>query len=146
ELVARSNNTFAAAARAYVEDHAKPKQRRWAETARLLGMQPDSLEPIAGGLAERWGEKPVGEIDGHDIRCAVDEARRQGVPGLKARNKGTSEARERALPPALSRLFTWLQRQQRVTSNPCAGLHRPAAPRPRERTLNNVEIRFWPSR
>jgi len=107
-------------------------------------MQPNSQEPIAGGLAERWGEKPVGEIDGQDIWCAVDEARRQGVPGLKARNKGTSEARARALHAALSALFTWLQRQQRVTSNPCAGLHRPEAPRPRERTLSNDEIRlFW---
>ena len=110
----------------------------------LLGMQPNSLEQIAGGLAERWGEKPVGEIDGHDIWSAVDEARRQGVPGLKARNKGTSEARARALHTALSSLFTWLQRQQRVTSNPCAGLHRPEAPRARERTLSDDEIRlFW---
>jgi integrase len=144
ELTHRSNNTFAAAARAYVEDHAKPKQRRWSETARLLGMQPNSLEQIAGGLAERWGEKPIGEIDGHDIWSAVDEARRQGVPGLKARNEGTSEARARALHTALSSLFTWLQRQQRVTSNPCAGLHRPEAPRARERTLSDDEIRlFW---
>ena len=144
ELIHRGNNTFAAAARAYVEEHAKPKQRRWPETARLLGMQPNSLEPIAGGLAGRWYEKPVGEIDGHDIWCAVDEARRQGVPGLKARTKGSSEARARALHAALSALFTWLQRQQRVTSNPCAGLHRPEAPRPRERTLSNDEMRlFW---
>jgi hypothetical protein len=97
ELIHRSNNTFAAAARAYVEEHAKLKQRRWPETARLLGMQPNSPEPIAGGLAERWGEKPVGAIDGHDIWCAVDEAHRQGVPGLKARNKGLSEARARGL-------------------------------------------------
>ena len=73
ELIHRGNNTFAAAARAYVEEHAKPKQRRWPETARLLGMQPNSLEPIAGGLAGRWYEKPVGEIDGHDIWCAVDD-------------------------------------------------------------------------
>src|SRR5262249_1787931 len=50
----------------------------------------------------------------------------------------------RALHTVLSALFTWLQRQRRVTSNPCAGLHRPAAPRPRERTLSNDEIRlFW---
>jgi integrase len=144
ERVARSNNTFAAAARAYVEEHAKLKQRRWPETARLLGMQSNSLEPIAGGLAERWAEKPVGELDGHDIWCAIDEAYRQGVPGLKARNKSTSEARARALHAVLSALFTWLQRQRRVTSNPCAGLHRPPPPRPRERALSNDEIRlFW---
>jgi integrase len=41
-------------------------------------------------------------------------------------------------------MFTWLQHQRRVTSNPCTGLHRPAAPRARERTLSNDEIRlFW---
>lgn len=144
ELVHHSNNTFALAARAYVEEYAKLKQRRWPETARLLGIQPNSPTPIAGGLAERWGQKPVGEIDSQEIWCAVDEARRLSVPGLTARNKGLSEARARALHAALSALFTWLQRHRRVTSNPCAGLHRPAAPRPRQRTLSSDEIRlFW---
>ncbi len=51
ELIHRSNNMFAAAARAYVEDPAKPKQRRWPETARL-GIQPHSLEPIVAN--ELW--------------------------------------------------------------------------------------------
>jgi hypothetical protein len=96
ELIDRSKNTFAAAARAYVEDYARKQTRRWRETSRLLGLRPDALEPIAGGLAQRWHEKPIATIDGHDIWSVVEEARRQSVPGLVARNKGASEARARA--------------------------------------------------
>ena len=139
ELIDRGNNTFAAAVRDYIEDYAKAKQRRWRETARLLGLQHTTLAPIPGGLAQRWHEKPVGEIDGHDPN-AVDEARRSGVPGLVARNAGTSEPRARALHAVLSMLFTWLQRQRRVPISPCTGLHRPAAPRARERTLSDDEV------
>ena len=48
---------------------------------------------IAGGLAERWKDKPVAEIDDHDVHAMVDEARKHGIPGLPRRNGGTSEAR-----------------------------------------------------
>jgi integrase len=144
ELIDRSKNTFAAAVRSYVEDYARPKQRRWPETARLLGLRPDDLEPIVGGLVQRWQDRPITEIDGHDLWSAVDEARRHAVPGLAARNKGASEARARALHSALSGLFTWLQRQRRITADPTAGLHPPSAPKPRERVLSSDEIRwFW---
>jgi integrase len=144
ELAVAAKNTFAAAVHDYVTDHAKQKQRRWKETARLLGLHADSLDPIPDGLAQRWHEKPVAEIDDHDIWSAVDEARRRAVPGLDARNEGMSEARARKLHTALGALFAWLKRQRRITSNPCAGLHRPAAPMARERTLSNDEIQwFW---
>jgi integrase len=144
ELIDRSKNTFAAAVRAYVDDYARTQTRRWGETSRLLGLRPDDLEPIAKGLVQRWHDKPISEIDAHDVWSVVDEARRHSVPGLVARNKGVSEARARALHAALSAMFTWLQRQRRVVSNPCANLHRPLAPKARERVLNSGEIGlFW---
>jgi integrase len=144
ELIDRGKNTFAAAARSYVEEYARPKQRRWPETARLLGLQPPDLEPIAGGLVQRWQERPIAEIDDHDIWSAIDEARRHAVPGLAARNKGRSEPRARALHAALSGLFTWLQDQRRIAVDPTTGLRPPTAPKARERTLSNDEIRwFW---
>jgi integrase len=141
ELVAAAKNTFGGAARDYVDD-ARQRLRRWPETARLLGLHAGSLDPIPGGLAQRWHGKPVAEIDIHDIWSVVEEARRRAIPGLDARNEGASEARARKLHAALSALFTWLQRQRRVTGNPCAGLHPPAAPPSRERTLSNDEIRW----
>jgi integrase len=45
---------------------------------------------------------------------------------------------------ALSSLFSWLRRQRRVESNPCAGLPRPAPATVRERHLKPDEVRwFW---
>jgi integrase len=144
EIEERGANTFAAAARMFIEEHARPKTRRWYETARLLGLRPDDLEQIPGGLSQRWSDKPVRDIDGHDVWGAVDEARRVGVPGIVARTPGLSEARSRALFAALSGLFGWLQRDRKITQNPCAGLHRPSAPQARERVLTSDEVRwFW---
>ncbi|MET0670610.1 MAG: hypothetical protein ABWY66_11490, partial [Xanthobacteraceae bacterium] len=60
-------NTFAGAARGFIEMHASVKVRRWEELARLLGLQPPALSIIPKGLADRWGERPVASIDGHDI-------------------------------------------------------------------------------
>jgi integrase len=41
-------------------------------------------------------------------------------------------------------MFSWLKRQRRVESNPCAGVHRPAGPEARDCVLTADEIRwFW---
>jgi integrase len=144
EIEQRGVNTFAAAARMFIEEHARSKTRRWFETARLLGLHPDDLSPISGGMAERWSEKPVREVDGHDVWSVVDEARRVGVPGIAPRTPGLSETRPGALLGALSALFGWLLRNRKIEHNPIVGVHRPSAPKPRERTLTNDEIRwFW---
>ena len=122
EIEERNASGFALAARQFIEEHARPKTRRWQETAKMLGLRPEDLSPIPGGLALRWGDKPVAEIDVHDIGGAISEARRIGIPGRPVRNPGISEARERALLAALSSLFGWLMRQRRITANPCAGI------------------------
>lgn len=110
----------------------------------MLGFQPDNLSPIPDSLTIRWGDRPVGKIDGHDIWSVVDEARRLGIPGRPVRNPGLSEARGRALFSALSSLFSWLQRQRRVTANPCANAYQPPATKARDRVLSQDEIRwFW---
>ena len=108
----------------------------------MLGYWPEDLSPIPGGLAVRWGNRPVGEIDGHDVWSIIDEARRLGVPGRPVRNPGLSEARGRALLAILSSLFGWLQRQRRVATNPCAGIHHPPASKPRDRVLSGDELRW----
>src|ERR1700730_426964 len=63
---ASAANSFGRLAREFVEDYAKKRQRRWTETARLLGLRPPQLEPIRDGLAERWASRAVGEIGGRD--------------------------------------------------------------------------------
>jgi integrase len=154
EIKERAATGFAACARQFVVEH-KTKSgahpRRWRETARLLGLiyPPGSdlksePETAKGGLAERWADKPVAEIDGHDVWSVIDEARRMGIPGRQRRNKGLSEARARALFATLSNLFGWLQRHRRIAGNPVAGVHRPSVGGGRDRTLSADEIqRFW---
>lgn len=142
----RAKSTFGGAARDFVERHAMKKTRHWQETARLLGLRPteDGLEVIRKGLSERWSEKPVASIDGHDIYALVDETRRLGVPGLEKRGEGPSEARARSMFATLSKMFSWLVEHRRVGTNPCVGVHKPDTPESRDRVLTDAEIKaFW---
>jgi integrase len=139
---AEAANSFAAAVRDYVEQYAKKRSRRWQDQARVLGLRPDGF--IRGGLAERWSDKPVADINSHDIYAIVDECRRLGVPGLERRKDGPNESRAMLMLSTLSRMFGWLVRHRRVESNPCDGMHRPETPQSRDRVLSNAEIvKFW---
>jgi integrase len=142
----RAKNTFGAAARDFIEQYASKRTRRWRVTARLLGLRPmpEGLEIIGGGLADRWSDKPVAAIDGHDIFGLVDETRRSGVPGLERRRDGPTEARARVMLACLSKMFSWLVQRRQVEKNPCAGVHRPEVSRARDRVLTDAEIvKFW---
>jgi integrase len=142
----RQANTFGQAASDFIEQHkvrrTGKRPRRWREIARVLGIDYPASggEPsaIKGGLAERWNDKAIAEIDGHDIHAIVDEARRTAIPGLPPRNSGTSDARGRKMADALGSLFKWLMRHRRtaMTANPCLGSYRPDAPNARDRVLN----------
>jgi hypothetical protein len=131
EIKERAANTFGAGVRAYIAEYARPETRNWLETARLLGLRyhgDGELEEAKGGLAQRWADRPVAGIDAHDVWSVIDEARRIAIPGITARNRDISDSRGRALFAALSSMFSWLKRQRRIESNPCAGVHRPAGP------------------
>jgi integrase len=139
-----AKNTFAAAAKDWIAEDASQNTRGWHEQARLLGCEPETLAFIPKGLAERWAERPVIEIDGHDIYAIVDETRRLGAPGLKRRSDGPTESRARAMLSCLSTMFDWLVRKRRVVVNPCAGVPRPETPKARDRVLSKDEIvKFW---
>jgi integrase len=142
--IGNSANTFAAAAKDFIERYSRKRVRRWKEQARLLGLYPKDLTLIPKGLAERWHDRPVSEISDYDIHAIVDEVRRQGVPGLEQRSDGESENRARHVFAVLSVFFDWLRQHRRVNPNPCANVHRPAAAKARDRVLTNGElIKFW---
>jgi integrase len=143
--VANLSNTFGAAAKDFVEQYAAKKIRRWHEIARLLGFDPNNeLAIISGGLAARWADKPIAQIDRHDIYGVIDETRQRGAPGLERRSDGPTESRARAMLSCLSKLFGWLAQHRRIESNPCAGIHRPETPKDRDRVLSSAEIiAFW---
>jgi integrase len=132
-------STFMACAIDYIRSHRVERfgtrPRRWFETARALGLawprhsDPDKVEPeiISGGLAERWADKPVSEIDEADILAAID-----GLP------KGT----RRYLLTALGGFFRYQHAQRHVLRNPCRDLHRPSKPAARDRVLSPAELRW----
>jgi integrase len=148
EREARGTKTFAAAALDFIEQHAARKNRRWLEQARLLGLRPvaegGGLELIPRGLADRWRDRGIDNIDGDDIHAIVDEAREHGVPGLERRANGPTEARAGAMFATLSKMFGWLIAKRRLSQNPVTGVARPETPQARDRVLTNDEIkRFW---
>lgn len=145
DAVERSANTFGACAREFLIEYRTRKHRqrprRWREDAALLGLQyarggdPATIEPkvIKGGLADIWRDKPVADIDGHDVHAIVSDARKLG-----------SDSRARKLHAVVSAMFGWLQRERRVTANPVHGVWRPGPPVNRERVLTDAEIvAFW---
>jgi integrase len=134
-------DSFGTAARDFVEQHAMKRTRRWQETARLLGLLPDG-EPIPRGLADRWRDRPVGDIDDDSVFRLVEEVRTKGVPGLGS--KGPSESRARSFHSVLSVMFGWLKDKRRIKVNPVALLSRPRAPEACDRVLADAEIAaFW---
>jgi integrase len=147
--------TFGACAVEFFRDyktrrwHTRP--RRWYEDARVLGLSwPRDADPktdpeiIRYGLAERWADRPVPEIDEADVLTVVDDARQNGIPGLDQRNNGSSESRGRRTHAALSVLFRWLQTKRRVLRNPCRDVSHPSAPPAREHVLSDNEMKwFW---
>jgi integrase len=140
----QETHTFGAAARRFIEQHARAKTRTWVLTARLLGIRPSDLTHIPKGLADRWADKPVAEITPHDIHSLVHEARTRGVPGLERHRKGKSESVAWVTLARVSRLFSWLVEQRVITANPCTGVHRPDTSTARDRVLTDGEIRsFW---
>ena len=131
--------TFAAAAQAFVKEHASRKTRHWKVTARRLGLDPDgALRPK--GIAQRWGGRPVGTIDGHDIYALIDEVRRRGVPGTRRLREGETDILARGMHATMSRFFSWLVSRREVDTNPCTGVAKPEPSLPRERVLSDDEI------
>jgi integrase len=128
------------------------RPREWRAWAHLLGLDwpagcdPAEVEPqvLPGSIADAWRDRPVTDIDGHDVHALVADVRRRGFPGLERCNATASDARARKLHALLSSFFGWLCRQRRVEVNPCKGVFPPAAPPSRERVLEDDEIKsLW---
>ena len=137
-------NTFSVAARDFVKQHCVKNTKNWHTTARNLGLDPKSDFDISpGGLADRWADKPVASIDGHDIYAVVDETKRLGIPGRDRRSKKPTEGLARLMLRTLSKMFSWLIQHRRVVSNPCLGIKTDKS-KSRDRVLTEAEIvTFW---
>jgi integrase len=146
ERAAVADTCFGSVARRFIEEHAM-KNRSWrANTARVLGLDypRDGGNPalIKGGLADRWRERPVAEIESGDVYGAIAEAIRTGIPGLEKRVAGASDARGRALAAALGKLFSWAVAHRLIALSPAAGVFKTRPPQARDRVLSTSELRL----
>jgi integrase len=148
QLAAAKDNSFAVLAPRYIA-HVRLRTRRWAESARLLGLayRDGEREPtvIPRGLCELWADRHIGEIDAVGIRAVVGQTITQSAPGLEPRRKTSrAEPMGRALHSALSAFFGWAITEGKIESNPCAKARRPPPSRARERVLSDQELRsIW---
>jgi integrase len=146
KLTLTAADNFTAAASDFITQHAKKKTRRWQEQAKLLGLREvdGELALIDRGLAARWQDKPIREIDADIVFRLIEETRNKGVPGLERKNTDASEPRARSMFSVLSKMFSWLLEKRRVDGNPLAVLKRPSAPKARERALDDAEtVALW---
>lgn len=137
-------NVFDAVARQFLDRYAKPKNRSWRETARLLGLvhdpakldqadKPQSFIANEGGLAERWGKRRLQDIARRDIIEVLDEIVDRGAP----------IAANRTLA-ALRKLFAWIVDRGILVASPAAGVKPPSAESSRDRVLSDDELRaIW---
>ena len=90
-------DAFATVARAFIERYAKPRNRTWAQSARLIGFAPD-LSLIPGTIAERWATRDVHAIRRRDVLDALDAIVDRGAPAVA--NRTLAAVRKRTSPAA----------------------------------------------
>jgi integrase len=122
---ARDVLTFGELAKAYIENHAKPKKRSWAEDERQLN----------ANLLPKWRTRPALEVTADDLLAVLNAKLRDGAP--------VAANRIRAL---VSRIYTFGTEQRLVpaTANPVIGVKKPTKEMTRDRVLTQDEIRrLW---
>ncbi|MGY8681094.1 integrase arm-type DNA-binding domain-containing protein [Bradyrhizobium sp. UFLA05-153] len=134
-------DSFLRCCRDHVTRHVSQLRGR-RETTRLLGLDPE-LNPVPGGLAKRWAERPVTSITEDELWQVIDHAR-GGIGGLGVKKKAQLSSRARKMHSALSVLFGWLKAQRRIKVNPMLGIEPPKPPAARRRVLSHSELKaFW---
>lgn len=125
-------DAFGTVAREFIERHARPRNRTWRQTAKLIGLTPE-LASVPGGIAERWHARNVRDIRRRDVLAELD--------AIVDRAKPIAANRTLA---ALRKLFNWAVSRDILPASPCAGVKAPAAERSRDRVLNDDELaRIW---
>ncbi len=128
-------------ARTFLARYAKPKNRSWKETARLVGLVPGAdgatdpmqFEAVNGGIVDRWGTRRIDEISRAEIIAELDSIVDRGAPVLANRTLA-----------ALRKMFNWAITRGLVDASPCDKVKPPADERSRDRVLSDDELRaLW---
>jgi len=131
---AATDDLFPSVVRTFIERHAKPKNRSWKETARVLGLRPNAetgkLDVLGGGLADKWGKRRIQEICKRDVLDLLEGITDRGAPIMANRTLA-----------AIRKLFNWCVAREMIEASPCALVAPPAAARSRDRVLTDDEIK-----
>lgn len=110
---------FATVVERFIAEHARPKNRTWKTTERLL---------TAGPLAT-WQDRDIRSIEKRDIRKAIEAVHADGR--LVAANR---------LLAAVRKLFNWCVGEDILDRSPVTGLKPKHAEVPRNRALSDAEL------
>jgi integrase len=134
-------DTFEAVARRFLERYARPKNRSWTETARLLGLIPDPQKAEKDdpttfvvrqkSAVDRWGARKVSDIRQADVITLLDDIVDGGAP--VGANRVFS---------AVRKLFNWAESRYALDRNPCGKVQRPSDENSRDRVLSDSELRL----
>lgn len=114
--------TVREAADQFIERYAKPRNKSWGETARILDRH----------VCNEWADRPIGDIARADVIDLLDRIADR-APVMANRTLA-----------ALRRMFAWHVERGTITLSPATGVSAPARERERERVLSDDEIAwFW---
>lgn len=104
----------------FIRQYARPRQRSWRETERMLQREFVSV----------LGQRDIREIKRHDIIEMMDGAIERGAPYQANRLRSN-----------LSKLFSWCMERGIIEISPVAGTKPPSREQARDRVLSDDEIR-----
>ena len=111
-------NGFESCVTDYIAKYAKPKQRTWKETERILKKY----------AVKEWGERPVKELRRRDVVDLLDSVATR------------TPYQANQLRAHLSRLFNWLIEREVVELSPITGVAPRVKVQARDRVLSDEEI------
>ncbi len=114
--------TVREAATQFIDRYAKPRNRSWSETARILEVN----------VCPEWGDRALEDIGRGDVVLLIDRLAER-APVMANRTLAT-----------LRKMLRWHVQRGTIASSPAEGVSAPARERERERVLTDDEIRcFW---
>lgn len=107
----------------YINNHAKPNKRGWAEDKRILAY--DALKA--------WGNRKAEDISKRDVVVLLDSIVKRGSPGSANNNF-----------KIIRKMFNYAVEKDILKISPCIGVKMPAALISKDRALSEQEIKtFW---
>jgi integrase len=110
---------FESVAADFIQKYARPKNKDWAETERLLSRE----------FSSQWARRDIRELERGDVTEIIDSMVKRGSPG----------AAVHALA-AVRRLFGWTVERGLLPRSPVDGLRPPAKIKARDRVLTDREL------